>query len=133
MTTVTLELTGLAEGLAAFRDAWNSGRGEDGARIGFSSPELLWTVLTAKRWTLLKAMTGQGPMALREAARRVERDVKAVHADVHALVDAGILRRNADGRFEFLMTRCMSTSCTGPHSRPERDRRVDRGRATQPA
>lgn len=101
MSTVTLEIASLADGLAAFRAAWETGRAEDGARIGFASPELLWKVLTAKRWELLRAMTGQGPMTLREAARRVERDVKAVHADAHALLDAGILRRDAAGRFEF--------------------------------
>jgi predicted transcriptional regulator len=101
MSTVTLEVAGLTEGLGAFREAWTSGKAEDGARIGFASPDLLWKVLTARRWDLLRAMTGQGPMALREAARRVGRDVKAVHADVHALVAAGILRRNANGRFEF--------------------------------
>jgi predicted transcriptional regulator len=38
-------------------------------------------------------MTGAGPLAIREAARRVKRDVKAVHGDVHALLDAGILRK----------------------------------------
>jgi predicted transcriptional regulator len=46
-------------------------------------------------------MTGQAPMTLREAARRVGRDVKAVHTDVHALMNAGILRRNHDGKLEF--------------------------------
>ena len=64
-----------------------------GAHISFASPELLWRTLTRKRWELLQAMTGQGPMSIREAARRVERDVKAVHADIHALLDAGILDR----------------------------------------
>jgi predicted transcriptional regulator len=58
-------------------------------------------VLTAKRWELLKAMTGGGAMTLREAAGRVDRDVKAVHGDVHALLVAGVLRRNDDGRIEF--------------------------------
>jgi predicted transcriptional regulator len=101
MTTVTLEVAGLSEGLSAFRQAWTGGRAEDGARIGFASPELLWKVLTAKRWELLRTMTGQGPLGLREVARRVERDVKGVHTDVHALVDAGILRRTPDGKFEF--------------------------------
>ncbi|PWC83662.1 DNA-binding protein [Azospirillum sp. TSO5] len=101
MNTLTLEVTSLADGLAAFRQAWSSGKAEDGARIGFATPELLWKVLTAKRWELLRTMTGQGPLALREVARRVERDVKAVHADVHALVDAGIVRRTTDGKFEF--------------------------------
>ncbi|MBK1837394.1 DNA-binding protein [Azospirillum sp. YIM B02556] len=101
MNTLTLEVTSLADGLAAFQSAWSSGGADDGARIGFASPELLWKVLTAKRWELLRTMTGQGPLALREIARRVERDVKAVHADVHALIDAGIIQRGADGRFEF--------------------------------
>jgi len=34
------------------------GQGEREARISFASPELLWQVLTAKRWALLKAMRG---------------------------------------------------------------------------
>ena len=42
-------------------------------------------------------MTGQGAMSIREAARRVGRDVKAVHGDVHALVDAGVLDRTSEG------------------------------------
>ncbi|MCW5593248.1 MAG: DNA-binding protein [Burkholderiales bacterium] len=69
--------------------------------MGFATPELLWKVLTAKRWELLKAMTGAGPMSIREAARRVERDVKAVHGDVTALLDAGVLTRTAEGAVEF--------------------------------
>jgi predicted transcriptional regulator len=40
-------------------------------------------------------------VSIREAARRVERDVKAVHADVKALLHAGLLSRTADGRIEF--------------------------------
>lgn len=40
-------------------------------------------------------------MTLREAARRVKRDVKAVHGDTHALLAAGVLRKTADGRIEF--------------------------------
>jgi predicted transcriptional regulator len=72
-----------------------------GAHISFASADLLWKVLTAKRWELLKAMAGGDAMTLREAARRVERDVKAVHGDVHALLAAGVLRRNAHGKIEF--------------------------------
>lgn len=101
MNKVTLDVAGLEEGLAAFRQAWTGGHREDEARISFSSPELLWKVLTAKRWTLLRAMTGQGPMTLREVARRIDRDVKAVHSDVHALLSAGLLRRTPEGLFEF--------------------------------
>jgi predicted transcriptional regulator len=72
-----------------------------GAHISFASSDLLWKVLTAKRWELLKAMAGGGAMTLREAARRADRDVKAVHGDVHALLAAGVLRKNANGKIEF--------------------------------
>jgi predicted transcriptional regulator len=41
-------------------------------------------------------MCGAGPVSIREAARRVNRDVKAVHGDVTALVTAGVLDK-ADG------------------------------------
>ena len=46
-------------------------------------------------------MAGGGAMTLREAARRAGRDVKAVHGDVHALLAAGVLRKNAHGKIEF--------------------------------
>jgi predicted transcriptional regulator len=72
-----------------------------GAHISFPSADLLWKVLTSKRWELLKAMAGGGAMTLREAARRAERDVKAVHGDVHALLAAGVLRKTAEGKIEF--------------------------------
>jgi predicted transcriptional regulator len=101
MTTVTLDVRSLSESLADFAHSWKSGEAEDSARISFASPDLLWKVLTAKRWALLKAMAGQGPMTLREAARRVGRDVKAVHGDAHALLNAGVILRNEDGKLEF--------------------------------
>jgi predicted transcriptional regulator len=45
---------------------------------------------------IIRAMTGAGPLSIREVARRVGRDVKAVHGDVTALVSAGLVDR--DGR-----------------------------------
>jgi len=72
-----------------------------GAFISFESPALLFKVLTGKRWELLKAMTGAGPISIREAARRLKRDVKAVHGDVHALLNAGILQKTDNGRIDF--------------------------------
>lgn len=74
-----------------------SRRAERDARIAFDSPELLWRVLTAKRWEILKALCGAGALSIREVARRVDRDVKAVHGDVAALVGAGILDRSERG------------------------------------
>ncbi|MGH8223630.1 MAG: DNA-binding protein, partial [Woeseiaceae bacterium] len=93
MKTVTLEVRSLKDALRGAAETARSGKADKSARISFASPELLWEVLTAKRWEILKALTGAGPLSIREIARRVERDVKAVHADVHALLDAGILDR----------------------------------------
>lgn len=101
MNTVILEVRTLAQTLADASRAMKSGRAEREARIGFATPELLWQVLTAKRWELLKAMCGAGGMSIREAARRVGRDVKAVHGDVKVLLDAGVLSRAANGGVEF--------------------------------
>ena len=74
---------------------------KQGARISFTTPELLWKVLTAKRWELLKVMAGQGPLTIREAARRAARDVKAVHGDIQALLNAGVLDRTEKGQVVF--------------------------------
>jgi len=87
--------------MAQFAQAWKSGKANQPARIGFATPELLWKVLSAKRWELLKALCGAGPVSIREAARRVQRDVKAVHSDVTALLSAGLLNRTKTGGIEF--------------------------------
>lgn len=101
MNTVVLEVRSLRETLDNAAHAMQTGRAEDEACISFATPELLWEVLTAKRWELLKALCGAGPVSIREAARRVGRDVKAVHRDVTALLNAGVLTRASDGRIEF--------------------------------
>jgi len=93
MKTVVLEVRSGEESMANFVRSWKSGKPERSARLAFATPELLWQVLTAKRWELLKALCGAGPISIREAARRVGRDVKAVHSDVTALLNAGVLDR----------------------------------------
>ncbi|MFF7708530.1 hypothetical protein [Pseudomonas sp. NPDC007930] len=91
MKTVTLGVGSLADTLAAASAAF---QGEaQGQAILFETPELLFSTLTPNRWALLRAMAGQGGMAIRAAARLVGKDVKNVHADVQALISAGILRR----------------------------------------
>jgi predicted transcriptional regulator len=99
--TVTLEVRDPNSAMAEFSKAWRPGRTERSARISFATPELLWKVLTAKRWELLKALCGAGPVSIREAARRVNRDVKAVHGDVTALLSAGVLDRTEGGEIVF--------------------------------
>jgi predicted transcriptional regulator len=101
MNTVVLEVRSLKETLADATRAMKTGHAEREARISFATSELLWEVLTAKRWELLKVLCGAGPLSIREAARRIGRDVKAVHGDITALLEAGVLTRVSDGRIEF--------------------------------
>jgi predicted transcriptional regulator len=100
MKTVTIDIRPLADTLGDFTRTWKSGKASV-PRISFESPELLFKVLSGKRWELLNVMTGAGAMSIREAARRVERDVKAVHGDVTALLNAGLLSKTDDGMIVF--------------------------------
>ena len=101
MKTVVLEVSSPKESMANFVQSWKTGKPERSARISFASPELLWQVLTAKRWELLKVLCGAGSISIREAARRVERDVKAVHSDITALLNAGVIDHAEGGGIVF--------------------------------
>lgn len=104
MNTVIIDVRSLADNLADFAAAWKTGQAS-GPRISFESSEALWKTLTAKRWQLLKVLTGAGPVSIREAARRVGRDVKAVHGDIRALLNAGLLDKTEDGKIVFPVRR----------------------------
>ena len=101
MKTVTLEVRLPHESMSDFVATWKSAKAQKSAQIAFATPELLWKVLTAKRWELLKALCGAGPVSIRDAARRVGRDVKAVHSDLSALVAAGVVDRTESGGVVF--------------------------------
>lgn len=58
-------------------------------------------ITNRQRWELIKALSGVGPVSIREAARRVGRDVKAVHGAVTALVNAGLIKRIEGEGIEF--------------------------------
>ena len=99
MKTVTLQVAKLDEVKRRARGAFKGKK--QGSRISFATPELLFRVLTTKRWELIRALTGAGPLTIRETARRVDRDVKAVHGDVHALLRAGVLRKTDENLIAF--------------------------------
>jgi predicted transcriptional regulator len=99
MNTVTLGVATMDE---VFGRAKNAFKGKkQGSFISFASVELLFRVMTTKRWELLRIMTGAGPLSIREVARRLDRDVKPVHGDVHGLLNAGVLRKTDDGLVVF--------------------------------
>lgn len=99
--TVVLDVRSPNEAMADFVRVWKAGKAVKVAHISFATPELLWKVLSAKRWQLLKTMCGVDPLSIREVARRVGRDVKAMHTDLTALLNTGVLDRGEDGRVIF--------------------------------
>jgi len=56
MNTVVLEVRSLDETLTDVARTMEGGQAEQEAHIGFATPELLWQVLTAKRWQLIKVL-----------------------------------------------------------------------------
>jgi predicted transcriptional regulator len=65
--------------------------------VNFTSYDDMHRVLAPLRLAIIKALAGQGVLSIREVARRVERDVQAVHRDVTTLINAGIVDRMESG------------------------------------
>lgn len=97
MKVVTIGVQSVSQAKGRLALAMSGKSQGKGARIDFATPELLWRVLAPNRLEILRVMSGAGPVALREVARRVGRDVKGVHTDVHALLIAGVVDRTAEG------------------------------------
>ncbi len=68
-----------------------------GEVLNFESPGEFFSRLSEKRWALLRALQGEGELAVRELARRVGRDVKRVHEDVGVLAELGLVERGESG------------------------------------
>jgi predicted transcriptional regulator len=99
--TVTIGVASRKEINARFMRAMTTGK-RTAPFIGFADQRALWGTLTPLRWDILKVMTGAGPLALREIARRVGRDVRGVHTSVHALLAVGLIERDEAGfRFPY--------------------------------
>lgn len=98
MKTVTISVSSMDKTKQRFLSAF---KGKPrGAHISFPTVDLLWKVLSPNRSALVTTLTGAGVVSIREAARRVNHDVRAVHSDVTALINAGLLNR-VEGGIEF--------------------------------
>ncbi|HUZ95245.1 MAG TPA: hypothetical protein VMU57_10065 [Edaphobacter sp.] len=78
--------------------AWKTGKADSTARLDFVNLDDAWKLLSDKRRQIMHAMAGAGPLSIREVARRVGRDVRAVHSDVQILHHAGVIDKTEDGR-----------------------------------
>ena len=83
-----------------FIDAWH--RAEQGEsfqerHLAFESWDALARVLTRKRMELLRFVRRNKVTSIRALAKALDRDYSNVHADVKALVSAGLLDASARG------------------------------------
>ncbi len=101
MRTLTIRIE--ADAMAAleqagqrFAQAWDAG-GYAGEFMSFESPASLFRLLTPARWGVLQELQKAGPCGLRPLARLLDRDASAVHRDVAALMERGLIEKDADG------------------------------------
>ena len=97
MTDRTLTITLQPDWQGALRLAAQRAQADHyaGEVLNFETPSAFFAHLTERRWALVHSLQASGPMAVRELARRVGRDVKRVHEDVAALTELGLLERTA--------------------------------------
>lgn len=97
MKVLRIRIESLEEVETAVLRAVRNGRAETEAGLSFKSYEDMHRILSPKRLQMVRAMAGRGEITMREVARLVGRDFKAVHGDVSALVKAGIVDRTDRG------------------------------------
>ncbi len=97
MNTLTVGVSTLADSLATMAHTMQT-RKPQNPHYSFESAANLMRTLGGKRFDLIQAMSGAGPITIREAARRAGRDVKAVHGDVQTLLACGVLDKTPDGK-----------------------------------
>jgi predicted transcriptional regulator len=79
--------------IAAWRGLENGKRVRE-RHLSFESLESLLSLLTPKRWELLKYVHSHPVQSVRALSLQLKRDYRRVHDDVEALAAAGLLERN---------------------------------------
>lgn len=101
MTTLTVRIGSTDDMKAHFVNAGNlalAGKAVEAVpSVEFSNYEDMHRILAPLRLAIVKELAGQGPLSIREVARRVNRDVQAVHRDVTMLLNTGIIDRSDQG------------------------------------
>lgn len=102
MRTLTIRIDADAMGALEraglqFIDAWQTGK-YAGEYLSFESPAALFRVLTPARWGVLEALQKAGHCGLRELARQLGRDASAVHRDIVALIERGLVEKDESGK-----------------------------------
>ena len=86
----------LSRGARQFERAWRAGK-DQGSDFTFEAPAALFRSLTPARWAAIERLQALGPSTLRGLARALDRDVKSVHRDIHALIEIGLVTKDSKG------------------------------------
>ncbi|EIQ9369598.1 glycosyl transferase family 1 [Salmonella enterica] len=97
MTTLNIRVTTIDEINARFIATTEGDSSAGGHFLSFLSWDLLHDTLSPNRMAIIKSMTGIGEVSIREVARRVNRDVRAVHSDVKKLMAQGVIEKGEKG------------------------------------
>lgn len=83
-----------------FTDVLNACEGRQAGplhQLSFESMPGFLSYLTPKRWELLTALKQHGHHSIRKLAGVLKRDYKNTHTDVKALLEVGLVEKDADG------------------------------------
>lgn len=101
MNTLTVRLSTVADTRTRFSEAAKLALADRAVAatptLNFISYDDMHRVLAPSRLAIVKVLAGQGALSIREVARRVGRDVQAVHRDVTTLANAGVIDRTDKG------------------------------------
>ena len=90
------------ESLAHFAKVWKAAAGGKKVKpyngIGFESIAQFAAALTPQRWLLINALKSIGPSSIYALTKKLGRHYKNVHTDVTALVQLGIIEKDAEGK-----------------------------------
>lgn len=78
------------------------------AAFSFERMESLLKVLTPNRWVLLRTLRRRGAGSIRALAQSLNRDYRGVHADVAALIEAGLIEKLENGRITVPWSRIIA-------------------------
>ena len=88
-------------GFKRFVETWHKAEsgeiGQAEIHLNFENFSTLASVLTPRRFELMKALRQKGGLSIRALSKLLRRDYKNVHTDVSVLVDVGLIQRSEKG------------------------------------
>lgn len=99
MNRIEIEVLASRTALASFARAWRQTRAGRKAtpRLAFGSIAELFSAVSEKRLELVRHVASNEGLQIRPLAPALGRDYKNVHTDVQALIELGLLEKDARG------------------------------------